>query len=142
MTQLLEAIRQQHNNLTQLIEILDKELYLISTRNAEALIALLHDKEQLLDGVQQQDAVVLSLHAEAKKNNQLDDELQQQLDAARELVEQCKYRTEINAKAVEQGQLKLEHLRNLFVELRSKETMTYDKTGKTQSATLGKGFSA
>lgn len=142
MADLISAITQQHKSLEQLIALLEKELHLISTRDAEALIALLHEKEALLEGVQKQDALVASLYSQAQKANLITPEIQQQLDTASELVVQCKYRTEINAKAVEQGQLKLEHLRNLLVELRSKETMTYDKSGKTQGSRLGKGISA
>ena len=61
---------------------------------------------------------------------------------AKKLLDDCKYRTQVNQKAVEQGQLRLTHLRNLMMEVRAKESLTYDKKGKPKGGTLGSGVSA
>lgn len=49
------------------------------------------------------------------------------MEQAKRLLDDCKYRTQVNQKAVEQGQLRLTHLRNLMMEVRAKESLTYDK---------------
>ncbi len=50
--------------------------------------------------------------------------------------------TDVNQVAVEQGQLRLAHLRNLMMEVRAKESLTYDKAGKKKGGFSGKGVSA
>ena len=77
-------------------------------------------------------------HQEQKDEN----ELVELFNKAKEMVVQCQFRTKINQTAVEQGQLRLEHLRNLLLESRAKESMTYDKSGRTRGGSSGGGISA
>jgi flagellar biosynthesis protein FlgN len=120
MIHITPALKIQIEHLDQLQLILENELHLISTRDPEALINLLKSKEALLDQIQQQDQIAMA------KNS----------------LAQCQFRTDINRTAVEQGQLRLEHLRNLLLESRAKESMTYDKSGKTRGGSSGKGVNA
>jgi len=144
MSTLEDALKVQLQNLSQLQLLLESELHLISSRDAEGLLSLLENKQANLDSIQSQDDVIKSLYessgndVKSDKNEIINDLFEQ----AKQLIEQCKFRTSINQKAVEQGQLKLEHLRHLLLETRSKESMTYDKSGKPRGGTLGKGISA
>jgi flagella synthesis protein FlgN len=142
MLELKKEISAQHNFLLELQRVLESELYLISTRDAESLINLLKTKEALLDSVQQQDTLIASLHAKISQEQKDDEELVALFSQAKEMVTQCQFRTKINQTAVEQGQLRLEHLRNLILESRAKESMTYDKSGRTRGGTSGGGISA
>jgi flagella synthesis protein FlgN len=142
MLELKKEISAQHNFLLELQRVLESELHLISTRDAESLINLLKTKEALLDSVQQQDTLIASLHAKVSQEQKDDEELVALFSQAKEMVTQCQFRTKINQTAVEQGQLRLEHLRNLILESRAKESMTYDKSGRTRGGTSGGGISA
>ena len=142
MSELKKQITSQHGLLLELQLILESELHLISTRDAESLINLLKTKEAILDSVQQQDSLIGSLYAKASQDQKDDEELVSLFDEAKVMVTQCQFRTKINQTAVEQGQLRLEHLRNLLLESRAKESMTYDKSGRTQGGTSGGGISA
>ena len=142
MSELKKEITSQHSLLLELQHILESELHLISTRDAESLINLLKTKEVLLDSVQQQDSLIASLYAKASQDERDDEELSSLFDEAKLMVTQCQFRTKINQTAVEQGQLRLEHLRNLLLESRAKESITYDKSGRTQGGTSGGGISA
>jgi flagella synthesis protein FlgN len=142
MLELKKEISAQHNFLLELQRVLESELHLISTRDAESLINLLKTKEALLDSVQQQDTLIASLHAKISQEQKDDEELVALFSQAKEMVTQCQFRTKINQTAVEQGQLRLEHLRNLILESRAKESMTYDKSGRTRGGTSGGGISA
>ncbi|MFT6345102.1 MAG: flagella synthesis protein FlgN [Paraglaciecola sp.] len=142
MSELKKEITSQHSLLLELQHILESELHLISTRDAESLINLLKTKEVLLDSVQQQDSLIASLYAKASQDERDDEELSSLFDEAKLMVTQCQFRTKINQTAVEQGQLRLEHLRNLLLESRAKESMTYDKSGRTQGGNSGGGISA
>lgn len=139
MSSLSDALTQQISSLSQLKELLDSELHLISTREAEALLKLVEEKEQVLAEIEKQDQLIATTFDSASPQDESTKALQNQL---KEILEECKYRTEINARAVEQGQLRLEHLRKLILEVRNKESMTYDKSGRAQSGLPGSGVKA
>jgi flagella synthesis protein FlgN len=142
MSELKKAIKNQHVFLLELQQILETELHLISSRDAESLINMLKTKESLLDSVQKQDTLISGLYTKSSQEQKDDQEIVELFNQAKDIVAQCKYRTQINQTAVEQGQLRLEHLRNLLLESRAKESMTYDKSGRTQGGTSGGGISA
>lgn len=142
MSELKKAIISQHTSLLELQNILETELHLISSRDAEALINMLKAKEALLDSVQQQDTVIANLYAKLSQEQKDEEELVALFNQAKEMVSQCQFRNKINQTAVEQGQLRLEHLRSLLLESRAKESMTYDKSGRTQGGSSSGGISA
>ena len=137
-----KAITLQISQLEQLQQVLETELHLISTRDPESLLNLLKTKEALLDLVQNQDELIAQRYSTLSEADKEDEELNELFDFAKKQVEQCKYRTSINQTAVEQGQLRLEHLRNLLLESRAKESLTYDKSGRTKGGSSGKGVNA
>ncbi len=136
---LTSILQNQVDKLTALSALLERELQLISSREAESLMALLDEKAQLLEDIQKIDAAAEALIDQGQTYNEEDDVL---TEKAKALLDDCKYRTQVNQKAVEQGQLRLTHLRNLMMELRAKESLTYDKKGKPKGGTLGSGVSA
>ena len=138
---LYSALSQQVANLEGLCLLLEKELHLISSRDAETLMSLLEDKSALLESIQATDQKVEALYRQTTDETISADE-QGLMDNAKSLLEDCKYKTQINQKAVEQGQLRLTHLRNLMLEVRAKESLTYDKKGKPNAGRLGSGISA
>ena len=142
MDNLTTHIKQQFSFLEELKQVLETELTLISSRDPESLINLLKKKEELLDNIQKQDGIITTVFQNTDPSHRQSPEIQILLDQANDLVSQCKYRTEINKTAVEQGQLRLEHLRNLLLESRAKESLTYDKSGKTQGSLLGRNINA
>ena len=136
---LSQAIAKQVEQLSTLVALLEKELQLISSRDAESLMKVLDEKTQLLTSTQTLDSDIERTLAGSASLSQYDEDLMEQ---AKRLLDDCKYRTQVNQKAVEQGQLRLTHLRNLMMEVRAKESLTYDKKGKPKGGTLGSGVSA
>ena len=136
---LTQALTKQVEQLGALVAMLEKELQLISSREAETLMRLLEEKTALLEAIQTLDGNIERMIASETMLSEQEEALMQQ---AKSLLEDCKYRTQINQKAVEQGQLRLTHLRNLMMEVRAKESLTYDKKGKPKGGTLGSGVSA
>lgn len=141
MPDLKNLIVEQLNFLETLKTQLEQELHLISSRDAESLTKLINAKSEVLVQIDNQDKLISKAYA-SDYNDKNKDQIDPLFEQAKGLIEQCKYRTEINAKAVEQGQLRLDHLRNLLLEARSKESMTYDKSGKTQGRSHTKSTSA
>lgn len=139
MSNLEQALSKQVEQLSTLVLLLEKELQLISSREAESLMRLLDEKSVLLEAIQILDGQVEQLINAVQEMTEKEEAL---LEKAKSLLDDCKYRTQINQKAVEQGQLRLTHLRNLMMEVRAKESLTYDKKGKPKGGTLGSGVSA
>jgi len=137
-----EQLTQQTENLASLKAMLDKELHLISSRDAEALMTLLKDKEQLLGAIQNLDDAINPQLQALQQEAPLAEDIQAHIDQAKTLLSECQYCTEVNQLAVEQGQLRLVHLRNLMMDVRAKESLTYDKAGKKKGGFSGKGVSA
>jgi len=138
-SQLTQALSRQVDQMTSLAVLLEKELQLISSRDAESLMNLLDDKTALLTSIQALDANIEHI---IDNHDSLSEEDEALIADAKKLLDDCKYRTQVNQKAVEQGQLRLTHLRNLMMEVRAKESLTYDKKGKPKGGTLGSGVSA
>lgn len=141
MPDLKNLVTEQLSFLETLKTQLEQELHLISSRDAESLTKLINAKSAVLVQIDNQDKLISSAYA-SDYTEQNKEQIDPLFEQAKGLLEQCKYRTEINAKAVEQGQLRLDHLRNLLLEARSKESMTYDKSGKTQGRNHTKSTSA
>ncbi|MEC7358561.1 MAG: flagellar export chaperone FlgN [Pseudomonadota bacterium] len=138
-SQLTQALIKQVEQLSSLAVLLEKELQLISSRDAESLMNLLDQKTALLTSIQALDG---SIERTISDQGSMSEEDEALITNAKKLLDDCKYRTQVNQKAVEQGQLRLTHLRNLMMEVRAKESLTYDKKGKPKGGTLGSGVSA
>ena len=138
-SQLTQALIKQVEQLSSLAVLLEKELQLISSRDAESLMNLLDEKTALLTSIQALDG---SIERTISNQGSMSEEDEALMTNAKKLLDDCKYRTQVNQKAVEQGQLRLTHLRNLMMEVRAKESLTYDKKGKPKGGTLGSGVSA
>ncbi len=138
-SQLTQALIKQVEQLSSLAVLLEKELQLISSRDAESLMNLLDEKTALLTSIQALDG---SIERTISDQGSMSEEDEALITNAKKLLDDCKYRTQVNQKAVEQGQLRLTHLRNLMMEVRAKESLTYDKKGKPKGGTLGSGVSA
>ncbi|CAI3940177.1 MAG: flagellar export chaperone FlgN [Alteromonas macleodii] len=138
-SQLTQALIKQVEQLSSLAVLLEKELQLISSRDAESLMNLLDEKTALLTSIQALDG---SIERTISDQGSMSEEDEALMTNAKKLLDDCKYHTQVNQKAVEQGQLRLTHLRNLMMEVRAKESLTYDKKGKPKGGTLGSGVSA
>ena len=141
MKNLIILLEKQQSNLVSLSDLLESELHLISSRDAETLTKILNSKTEVLDNISDTDRAIESAFDKIPGAED-DPKVEELLKNIRAALSQCKFRTEINQKAVEQGQLRLEHLRSLILETRAKETMTYDKGGKPRGGSSTKGVSA
>ena len=119
-SQLTQALIKQVEQLSSLAVLLEKELQLISSRDAESLMNLLDEKTALLTSIQALDG---SIERTISDQGSMSEEDEALMTNAKKLLDDCKYRTQVNQKAVEQGQLRLTHLRNLMMEVRAKESL-------------------
>jgi flagella synthesis protein FlgN len=141
MTEIIDALEVQASSLGRLKQLLENELHLISTRDAETLITLVSEKETLLNQIQEQDTKIERLYL-SNEEFASNADVSEHIDKIKDIVAECRYLTQINEKAVEQGQLRLEHLRNLLTESRAKESLTYNKSGRPTGNSKGSSISA
>jgi flagella synthesis protein FlgN len=141
MAEIIDALEVQTSSLGRLKQLLENELHLISTRDAETLISLVAEKETLLNQIQEQDTVIERLYL-SNEAFASDEAVTNHINQIKDIVSECRYLTQINEKAVEQGQLRLEHLRNLLTESRAKESLTYNKSGRPTGNSKGTSISA
>ena len=73
MSTLEDALKVQLENLTLLQHLLETELHLISSRDAEGLYSLLEQKQLNLDAVQAQDDTIKSLYQSANETVKSDE---------------------------------------------------------------------
>ncbi|MFC4699960.1 flagellar export chaperone FlgN [Glaciecola siphonariae] len=140
-TSLENAINKQLSLLCELKVVLEQELHLISSREPETLMQLLNDKQALLADIESQDQAVEIMYKRVAEQSAIPDACQALLEDCKKVLGECKYLTAINAKSVEHGQLRLVHLRNMMMELRAKESMTYNRAGLAIGDSAGKGVS-
>jgi flagella synthesis protein FlgN len=141
MTEIIDALEVQTSSLGRLKELLENELHLISTRDAETLISLVSEKEALLNQIQEQDSTIERLYV-SNEEYASNESVTEHIDRIKDIISECQYLTQINEKAVEQGQLRLEHLRSLLTESRAKESLTYNKSGRPTGNSKGTSISA
>lgn len=135
---LTQLLVQQKQQLDALADKLESELHYISVRNADALMQLVEEKTTLLDAIAHTDTQIEKVFAEGVVP---DEEQQDLISVIASQLDACKFRTDINQKAVEQGQLRLSHLQHLLNELRAKESLTYDRKGKTNGGRSSRDIS-
>ena len=124
---LTQALIKQVEQLSSLAVLLEKELQLISSRDAESLMNLLDEKTALLTSIQALDG---SIERTISDQGSMSEEDEALMENAKKLLDDCKYRTQVNQKAVEQGQLRLTHLRNLMMEVRAKNRSPMTKESR------------
>ena len=100
-TSLENAINKQLTLLSELKEILEQELHLISSREPEKLMQLLQDKEAVLGNIESQDQAVEIMYARVSEQAEVPQSCHVLLDKCKKVLGECKYLTAINAKSVE-----------------------------------------
>lgn len=139
MAEMLSAVSQQYENLLALEAMLDEELKLITGRDADQLLALVNNKTELLNKINQNTSLVTALRL---PREELETELAKKVEQCHQLLVSCQKKTQTNGVAVEQGQVRIQNLRNIILNTRHKESMTYDKAGLTKGGTLGGSIKA
>lgn len=134
-------LQQQADQLLSLASLLEKELKLISQRAPEELLALVELKSEQLERIQDIDKNIDSALQQRDPPSLVESE-KIIFELIQQRVSDCKRQTAINEKALEQSQLRLAHLRQILMDLRARESLTYDKSGKPKGGSLGGSIKA
>ena len=141
MATVKDLLAQQHQQVYTLLSLLEEELGLISKRQSEELLQLLEKKSPLLEAIQTTDTQISQIINHGNSSDITDND-QALMEEVQDCLAKCKRQTAVNEKAVEHSLSRVAHLRQILIDIRAKESLTYDKTGKPQGGTLGKGIKA
>jgi flagellar biosynthesis protein FlgN len=123
-------LQQQHQQLTALLALLGAESQDLTARDAQQVLQLSQQKQQLLTAIGQLDE---QIKHESMSNS---DEQQSLLEACNELLRQCQQQNVVNGQAISLSLAGLGRLQQLMAEARGNGAVTYDDKGRT-SPNLG-----
>lgn len=134
-----QGLEQQLTLTDQLLNLLSQEQTALTHRDAEQIVELAAQKQQLLEHLANTD--------KSLQNQLVGKTLPPALEALKEQVQsqlqQCMQQNTINGKAIELSLGSLNRLQNALIKQRSGNSMTYDGKGKTTgSGSFGKSITA
>ncbi|WP_462157605.1 flagellar export chaperone FlgN [Pseudoalteromonas sp. GB56] len=133
------ALTQQINCLEDLLALLKDELTAIAGRSGAGLKELTPQKAEALNHIQKQDQHIAQLLASKPEP---DDQEQQLIKNAQELLVQCKEQNQINAHAAHQAQLSVKQLKDILIGAPSSITYAADGGIKRSDNTLVRNLKA
>lgn len=134
-----QLIQAQTDDISALLELMEKETAAIATRKATQIEACAKQKLKLIQTIQQRDTS-LTHFPQLKKPS---DKITQQIAHIQKILLQCHQLNETNGVALQRAHLSMHKLRNLFQEAAGKNEMTYDCEGQAMGRkTLGTNVKA
>ncbi|MFQ6370294.1 flagellar export chaperone FlgN [Shewanella sp. YIC-542] len=137
---LSQLLQQQQGTLGQLLALIEQETTALVERNADTLLQLAGDKQQLLQQLAQTDKL-LSQHPQ--KAQLKAPPLAEQVSQAQQLLAQCQLKNQSNGKLIELCAASVNRLAQALQVSRNASSLTYDGKGKTSTiSTLGNDVEA
>ena len=130
MTLLPELLEHQNLLLDSLLTLLEEEFNFLKQRQVSELPEIAHQKQQLLEQLQQQDQQI-SQHPD---RDALKDELSPLKEALVEKLRHCQDKNEVNGKLIELNLAANRRLGSVLTQLRDRNSMTYDSKGSARAS--------
>ncbi|UPW20139.1 flagellar protein FlgN [Agarivorans sp. TSD2052] len=135
-----DLLNTQEQQLRLLLSLLQKETKALESDDAISLYAIASEKEQTLETIAKLDQ---ELETSADKQQLGSAPLKQQVDAIKQLLEQCQQLNALNGEIIQASNEKIRQLSQVIEQLKNQNSATYDKLGKKHGAhRVGKGFKA
>ena len=130
MTLLPELLEHQNLLLDSLLTLLEEEFNFLKQRQVSELPEIAHQKQLLLEQLQQQDQQI-SQHPD---RDALKDELSPLKELLVEKLRHCQEKNEVNGKLIELNLAANRRLGSVLTQLRDRNSMTYDNKGSTRAS--------
>ena len=133
-------LNQQHQQLTELVEIIANEKLILQQHNPQALLLISQEKNTLLLDIETLDQKISQdkSFAQEKAAGQLTHALAQ----ISLLLNHCKQQNIINGQIIQQSQLAVERMKTSLLENHNKNAITYDNKGKKSAGLSSLGLKA
>ena len=138
MTTLTELLDQQEQNLDHMLTLLAQEFDLLKQRQALSLAELATSKQQQLETIVALDNAIAA-HPDVSC---LSSELLPRQDALRAKMALCQERNEVNGHLIEMTLGANRRLANTLLQLRDKNSVTYDNKGQPRPGSAGLSIKA
>ena len=130
MTLLPELLEHQNLLLDSLLTLLEEEFNFLKQRQVSELPEIAHNKQQLLEQIQQQDQQI----SQHPNRDALKDELSPLKELLVEKLRHCQEKNEVNGKLIELNLAANRRLGSVLTQLRDRNSMTYDNKGSTRAS--------
>jgi len=129
VTNALELLTQQNNQLIELEHLLKDEYEILKQHSPDKLIAINKLKNELLIKIDSTDQLLANdaQFIQDKKNGKYSEELK---EIENNLLT-CKNSNQVNGEIIHKSQLSVERMRTTLLENHTRSTLTYDNKGKT-----------
>lgn len=130
MTQLLNLLKQQDALLDDILNLLGDEFDILRQRKALALPDIATRKQTLLAQLQHNDEQI----GQQPDVDKLASEFAEHRSQLEDKMRECQERNEVNGRLIEMNLLSNRQLTRMLVQIRDKNSMTYDQKGNPQAA--------
>lgn len=135
-----ELLASQHQQLTQLAQIIANEKQILQQHDPQALLTISQEKNTLLLAIQQLDQEIGLNQSFAQ--DKAAGKLTKELNEITELLAQCQQNNLVNGQIIQQSQLAVERMKTSLLENHNKSAITYDNKGKKSAGLSSLGFKA
>lgn len=127
VTLCIHKLETQLSNLTTLTLLLDGELDILASKKGEGLKDAAREKLTLLNAIQKLDKELSTFPADTFQ----EDEVMALTKQIKSLLQECKTKNDVNAKAAHQAQLSVRQLKEILIG--SPSSLTYGQDGSVVS---------
>lgn len=133
-------LTQQHQQLTELVQIIANEKLILQQHDPEALLVISQEKNTLLLAIQQLDQTIGldQVFAQEKAAGKLTDQLTKITD----LLTHCQEQNLVNGQIIQQSQLAVERMKTSLLENHNNTAITYNSKGKKSAGLSSLGLKA
>ena len=128
LSHLSELLKQQAQSVSTLYDILHQETHIIANRQSKQIASIAQQKLHLIHQIQRDDALI-GKHIQ-KNDFPLTDEENALVAQIKEQFQQCLELNQANGLVLQNAQLSMHKLKNIFQEAQGKEELTYDSEGR------------
>lgn len=128
LSQLSELLDQQAQSISALYDILHQETHIIANRNSKQIASVAQKKLHWIHQIQRQDALI-GIHIQ-KNDFPLTDEENTLVAQIKAQFQQCLELNQANGLVLQNAQLSMHKLKNIFQEALGNEELTYDSEGR------------
>jgi flagella synthesis protein FlgN len=133
-------LNQQHQQLTELVELIASEKLILQEHDPEALLLISEEKNTLLLAIEALDRKISQDKGFAQ--DKATGILTNALANISSLLDQCKQQNIVNGQIIQQSKLAVERMKTSLLENHNKNAITYDSKGKKSAGLSSLGLKA
>ena len=140
MSNLLQLLTQQYEQLALLEKLISTEKEVLQQHNPDALLQISQEKNTALLSIENLDKIIIQ-HPDFIKEKSAGN-LDEILERIAAKLDSCKQQNIVNGQIIQQSQLAVERMKTSLLENHNKNSITYDNKGKKSAGLSSIGLKA